>query len=129
MTMKDQLFENLIIQVESQFRDESPLIVPNEEKKAMLKGQCEAFTRLFPDDVPGHYRPREPEGADLAERTRFWLKNFTILVSNCLIHDRLRENIAARPELDELTRFVAESKTALRQARDMCATSATSGNN
>ena len=108
--MKDELFEDLIIRVESQFRDEAPIIVPCEEKTAMLKGQCETFARRFPEDVPGHYRPQEPEGADLAERTRFWLKNFAVLVSYCLAHDQVREKIAARPELDALAEFVAMSK-------------------
>lgn len=108
--MKDELFEDLIVRVESQFQDEAPLIVPSEEKIAWCKGQCEAFTRHFPNDVPGHYRPQEQEGADLAARTRFWLKNFVILVTQCLIHDRLREKIAERPELDALNEFVAMSK-------------------
>jgi len=108
--MKDELFEDLVIRVESQFRDEAPLIIPSEEKTAMLKGQCEAFARRFPDDVPGHYRPQEPEEADLETRTRFWLKNFAVLVSHCLAHDRLREKITARPELGALAEFVAMSK-------------------
>lgn len=114
---KDELFQELILKLENEFQEETPAIIPSEEKTAFTKQQCELFTRRFPEFVPGHYKPVEPAGADLATRTHFWLKNLVVLVSQAIIHEDLREKVYATPDLEPFANLLRNS-AALRESEE-----------